>query len=345
MFIDYARIRVKGGKGGNGCISFRREKFVPFGGPDGGNGGKGGDVIAIGDSNINTLLNFRYKKHFSGQRGRHGQGAKKDGKSGADVFIQLPLGTEIYEIDEQGNRINKLGDIMHEGERVLLARGGDGGLGNAAFATPTHQAPRKAEKGKLGEEKYLELVLKLMADAGLVGMPNAGKSTLISKISAAHPKIAPYEFTTLEPCLGVVQVDEIHSFTIADIPGVIEGAHAGKGLGDRFLRHIERTKILLFILDISSQNLYEQYQTLRSELHLYNPDLDRRDFLIVLNKIDLIPEDEQKEKIMEMIHQFPKNLQDKIIPISALQGKGLDELKFKIYQLLQQSKDKTGRGK
>lgn len=345
MFIDYARIRVRGGKGGDGCVSFRREKFVPFGGPDGGNGGKGGDIIAIGDSNVNTLLNFRYKKHFSGQRGRHGQGAKKDGKRGEDVIIHLPVGTEIYEIDEQGNRKEKLGDITHEGQRVVLARGGSGGRGNAAFATPTHQAPRKAEKGKLGEEKYLELVLKLMADVGLVGMPNAGKSTLISKISSAHPKIASYEFTTLEPCLGVVRVDEMHSFIIADIPGIIKGAHAGKGLGDRFLRHIERTKILLFLLDISSENPYEQYQTLRNELHLYDPDLDRRDFLIALNKIDLIPPDKQKERIMEMINQFPKELQDKISPLSALRGKGVDELKFKIYRVIQQSKDRTGREK
>jgi GTP-binding protein len=343
MFIDYARIRVKGGDGGDGCVSFRREKFVPFGGPDGGDGGKGGDVIAVGDSNINTLLNFRYKKHFSAKKGGHGQGAKKTGKSGEDITIQLPIGTEIYEIDEEGNRIQKLADITTDRERVLLTRGGKGGHGNAYFATATYQAPRKAEKGKQGEEKYLELVLKLMADAGLVGMPNAGKSTLISKISSAHPKIASYEFTTLEACLGVVRVDEIHSFTIADIPGIIKGAHAGKGLGDRFLRHIERTKLLLFILDISSQNPYEQYQTLQSELHLYDSDLDRRDFLIILNKIDLISRDDGKAKIMGIIQQFPEDLRDKIIAISALQGEGLDELKIKIYQALQDLKKKAGR--
>lgn len=334
MFIDYARIKVKGGKGGNGCLSFRHEKHVPFGGPDGGNGGKGGDVIIIGDKNLNTLLSFRYNKHFSGGKAQHGQGSNKTGHSGEDKILKVPLGTEIFELNENGERIGKLADISYQGKKIILAKGGKGGKGNAAFATPTNQAPRKFESGKLGEEKYLELVLKLMADVGIVGFPNAGKSTLISHISSAHPKIADYEFTTLEPCLGVVKLSSYQTFVIADIPGIIEGAHQGKGLGDRFLRHIERTKILLFLLDITSENLFEKYQILKKELHLYSPDLDRRKFLVVLNKIDLLSNDTKKERIGNIRKNFSKNIRKNIIAISAVSGENIAELKNKVYRLL-----------
>ena len=334
MFIDYARIKVKGGKGGNGCLSFRHEKYVPFGGPDGGNGGKGGDVIIIGDKNLNTLLSFRYNKHFSGGKAQHGQGSNKTGHSGEDKILKVPLGTEIFELNENGERIGKLADISYQGKKIILAKGGKGGKGNAAFATPTNQAPRKFESGKLGEEKYLELVLKLMADVGIVGFPNAGKSTLISHISSAHPKIADYEFTTLEPCLGVVKLSSYQTFVIADIPGIIEGAHQGKGLGDRFLRHIERTKILLFLLDITSENLFEKYQILKKELHLYSPDLDRRKFLVVLNKIDLLSNDTKKERIGNIRKNFSKNIRKNIIAISAVSGENIAELKNKVYRLL-----------
>jgi GTP-binding protein len=335
MFIDYARIKVKGGRGGNGCLSFRHEKYVPFGGPDGGDGGKGGDVIAVGDKSLNTLLNFRYRKHFSGGKGKHGQGSNKFGHNGKDTIIRLPLGTEIYELDEIGKRIVKIADTSEEGEKFILARGGRGGRGNAEFATPINQAPRKVEDGLLGEEKYLELVLKLMADVGIVGFPNAGKSTLISHISSAHPKIADYEFTTLEPCLGVVRLNEYHTFVMADIPGIIKGAHQGKGLGDQFLRHIERTKVLLFLLDITSENLYEKYQILKKELHLYSPDLDRRKFLVVLNKIDLLSNDIKKERIEDIKKNFPSNISENIIDISAVSSENLSDLKNRVYRLLQ----------
>ncbi len=336
MFIDYARIKVKGGSGGNGCLSFRHEKYVPFGGPDGGDGGKGGDVILIGDKNLNTLLNFKYNKHFSGEKAQHGQGSNKTGHSGKDKILRVPLGTEVFELNENGERIRKLVDISYEGKKIILAKGGKGGKGNAAFATPTNQAPRKFESGKLGEEKYLELVLKLMADVGIVGFPNAGKSTLISHISSAHPKIADYEFTTLEPCLGVVKLSSYHTFVIADIPGIIEGAHQGKGLGDQFLRHIERTKILLFLIDVTSKNIIKKFEVLKNELHLYNQNLDKRKFLVVLNKVDLLSNDTKKERIENIRKNFSKNIRKNIIAISAVTGENILALKNKVYQILQE---------
>ncbi|MBC8525326.1 MAG: GTPase ObgE [Candidatus Cloacimonetes bacterium] len=335
MFIDYARIKVKGGKGGNGCLSFRHEKYVPYGGPDGGDGGKGGNVIVIGDKNLTTLLNFKYRKHFQGEKGQHGQGSNKSGHNGKDTIIKVPLGTEIYELDENGKRVTKLTDISENSDEIILANGGKRGRGNAAFTTPTNQASRKTEDGKLGEEKYLELVLKLMADVGLVGLPNAGKSTLISHISSAHPKIADYEFTTLEPCLGVVEIDIKNAFTIADIPGIIQDAHLGKGLGIQFLKHIERTKILLFLLDITSNNLYEKFKILKNELHSYNQDLDRRKFLIVLNKIDLLSKSIKQETINKIRKSFPSRINKNIINISAVTGENIIKLKNKIHRLLQ----------
>ncbi|MCK4357523.1 MAG: GTPase ObgE [Candidatus Cloacimonetes bacterium] len=336
MFIDYARIRVKGGRGGNGCLSFRREKYVPFGGPNGGDGGKGGNVIAIGDKNLNTLLYYKYKKHFSGGKAHHGQGSNKTGQSGKDTKLRVPLGTEIFELNQDGKRIVKLTDISNHNEEMILVKGGNGGRGNAAFATPTNQAPRKVEEGLPGEERYLELVLKLIADVGLVGFPNAGKSTLISHISSAHPKIADYEFTTLEPCLGVVKVDIKNTFIIADIPGIIEGAHLGKGLGIQFIKHIERTKILLFLIDVNSKDILKKYEILKNELHLYSQELDRRKFLIVLNKIDILSNDVKQKKIEEIKMNFPKEIKKNIISISAVTGENISKLKNRVQQILQE---------
>jgi len=334
MFIDYARIHVHGGNGGNGCLSFRREKFIPKGGPDGGNGGKGGDVIAVASSELNTLLNFRYKKQFFAEKGQHGMGANKTGHDGENIILKVPLGTEVYELDEQNNRKYKIADLAEENEDVILAKGGKGGRGNATFKSSTNQAPRKITPGKEGEEKYYELELKLMADVGLVGFPNAGKSTLISHLSSAHPKIADYEFTTLEPCLGVVKVDEYKTFVIADIPGIIEDAHEGKGLGLRFLRHIERTKVLLFLIDITSDNISNKYEILNNELHSYNTELDRRQKLIVLNKIDLLAHDE-KDNFIDHAKDELKNICDcAILAISAVSGENLQELKYSIKKIL-----------
>ncbi len=333
MFIDYAKIRVQGGKGGDGCRSFRREKHVPHGGPDGGCGGDGGDVIAIVDPDITTLIQYNYNKHFEGGDGNPGQSSNKYGKTGEDVFIKFPLGTVIYEIDENDKRIRKIADISDESEKAILAKGGNGGRGNAVFVSTTNQAPTRHEQGESGEVRHLELVLKLMADAGLVGFPNAGKSTLISHLSAAHPKIASYQFTTLQPCIGVVQVDEIHSFVMADIPGIIEGAHNGKGLGIQFLKHIERNKVLLYILDITQPELFERYQTLKHELTSYNKNLSKRKSLIVLNKIDLIPAGDLDEYIKVISEKITDpNLE--IIPVSAVTGKNLDKLKYAVYEIV-----------
>ncbi len=334
MFIDYARIHVRGGNGGNGCLSFRREKFIPKGGPDGGNGGKGGDVIAIASSELNTLLNFRYKKQFFAEKGQHGMGANKTGHDGEIIILKVPLGTEIYELDEQNNRKFKIADLAEENEDVILAKGGKGGRGNATFKSSTNQTPRKITPGKEGEEKYYELELKLMADVGLVGFPNAGKSTLISHLSSAHPKIADYEFTTLEPCLGVVKVDEYKTFVIADIPGIIEDAHEGKGLGLRFLRHIERTKVLLFLIDITSDNISNKYEILNNELHSYNTELDRRQKLIVLNKIDLLAHDEKDDLIQHIINKLAGICDCQIVAVSAVTGENLDKLKYTIKDIL-----------
>ncbi len=334
MFIDFSRIRVKAGNGGNGCCSFRREKFVPFGGPDGGDGGKGGDIVAVGDKNINTLLYYRYNKSFKAGKGRHGRGKNQSGHRGEDKIIRLPIGTEIHEINEHKEQIGKVAEIIEDKQRVVLARGGKGGRGNAQFATATNQAPRKWEMGQKGEEKYLELILKLIADVGLVGFPNAGKSTLISAISSAHPKIADYEFTTLEPVLGTIKVDEFTSFVMADIPGIIENAHIGKGLGLQFLKHIQKAKVLLFLMDITDKNPLERYRILKEELHSYDDNLDRKKFIIAISKADLIPKQEYSEKISSLKNLFEHKVNEEPMIISAITGFNIDKLKSRLYQLL-----------
>ena len=336
MFIDYARIKIKSGNGGDGTISFRREKYVPKGGPDGGDGGRGGDVIAVGDSNLNTLLDYRYHKIFKAGNGKPGAGAKKTGSSGANCLLRLPLGTEIYVLEE--NKKYKLADITQAGEKVILSAGGSGGKGNYNFATPTNQAPRIATPGVKTEEMELELVLKLMADVGLVGFPNAGKSTLLSVLSSARPKIADYEFTTLEPMLGVVYIGDYQNFVMADIPGIIKGAHLGKGLGDQFLRHIQRTHLLLFLIDIATPDPLEAYRTLRSELYLYDSFMDKKPHLIVISKTDTLSPEDLKQKLTEIRNAFKKEYNDEIFAISAVSKDGLDELKYKIYNILQQSR-------
>jgi len=266
MFIDYARIKVESGKGGDGCISFHREKFMPKGGPDGGDGGSGGNVIALGNENINTLIDFRYSKIIKAPKGKNGGGNNRTGASGSDFYVNFPLGTIIYDITD--GKHEKIDEITVHGQKLILAKGGNGGRGNNRFKTSTHQAPRYAKPGGNAEYRELELELKLMADVGLVGFPNAGKSTLLSRVSEARPKIADYKFTTLEPSLGVVRIGEYASFVMADIPGIIEGAHDGKGLGIQFLRHIQRTKSLLFIIDINSVDPLNDYNILKEELHL-----------------------------------------------------------------------------
>ncbi len=336
MLIDYARIRIKAGNGGDGAVSFRREKFVPKGGPDGGDGGRGGNIIALGDSNVNTLLDYRYSKSFKAGNGKPGSGARKSGPAGDDIILRFPLGTEIYVLEDEKRR--KLADVTEAGEEIILAKGGHGGKGNSNFATPTNQAPRHATPGGHTHELELELVLKLMADVGLVGFPNAGKSTLLSVLSAARPKIADYEFTTLEPMLGVVRVSDYQSFVMADIPGIIEGAHLGKGLGHQFLRHIQRTSILLFLIDIATADPLDAYRTLRAELYLYDSFMDKKPHLIVISKTDTLPEEELKPRLKEIETAFRAEFKEQIMAISSVGNANLDELKYTLYKLLQQSK-------
>ncbi len=291
MFIDYAVIVVTAGRGGDGAVAFRREKFVPKGGPAGGNGGRGGNIILEAHHNLNTLLDFRYKKNYKANNGEMGGNSLKDGKGGKDVVIKVPLGTVI--IDHGSKKI--LFDMDENSLSAVLAKGGKGGKGNSNFATSINQTPRFAEKGKPGEYKKVILELKLIADVGLVGFPNSGKSTLISTITEARPKIADYPFTTLKPNLGIVRYKDYQSFTVADIPGIIEGAHEGKGLGHQFLRHIERTKIILFLIDITSEDYEKEFETLYNELKSYSPKLIKKKMLIALSKSDLTDDEKIKE--------------------------------------------------
>jgi GTPase len=320
VFIDQAKIQLFAGDGGNGCMAFRREKFVPRGGPSGGDGGKGGDVYLECSDTVNTLLHFQYKRIFKAQRGQHGMGDQRHGRDGSDISILVPPGTEVMKEPEHV----LLHDFSTPGERILIAQGGRGGRGNARFATSTNQAPRRCEPGAPGEEIVLSLSLKLIADVGIVGFPNVGKSTLISRISAAKPKIADYPFTTLVPHLGVVALPEYRSFVIADIPGLIEGAHQGHGLGDHFLKHVERTKILLHLIDLSQpeRDPVEDYKTIMRELELFDSSLAARRQLVVGSKIDALAAPEHLERLKKMCARKRLDFHS----ISAVTGEGVPEL-------------------
>jgi len=321
MFIDEAKIWVKAGDGGKGCMAFRREKYVPKGGPSGGDGGNGGSVIIESSSHVNTLLAFRYNREFRAQRGRHGEGSNCHGASGEDTVIRVPVGTVVFD-EESGE---PLFDFTAPGQQFLAARGGKGGRGNARFASSTNRAPRRTEPGQPGEERRLRLELKLLADVGLVGFPNAGKSTLLSKLSAAHPKIADYPFSTVEPCLGVVAAGD-DSFVMADIPGLIEGAHQGHGLGTRFLRHIERTRLLVHLVDVSEteRDPVEDFRVVRNELAQFSPALLEKPVVIVANKVDL-PGSEER---LESLRAFCRAESLPLLAISALRGDALDALRY-----------------
>jgi GTP-binding protein len=323
MFVDEVDIHVIAGSGGNGCLSFRREKYVPRGGPDGGDGGAGGSVYVVAVATKNTLIDFRFHPDFKARRGRHGQGANRTGQTAPDLEIPVPVGTLVHDKDAEGLRL--LADLSGEGDRVLVARGGRGGRGNARFVSSTNRAPRRTEPGGTGEEKFLHLELKLLADVGLVGYPNAGKSTLISRVSAARPKIANYPFTTLTPNLGVVTLSDDRSFVVADVPGLIEGAHEGHGLGDRFLRHVERTKVLIHLVDVSSasgRDPVEDFDTIQRELRLFDPAVAAKPQIVAANKIDALDDPARLERLKR--HVKAKKLQ--LIPVSGVRGDGLAEL-------------------
>jgi GTP-binding protein len=325
MFIDEAVIRVKAGDGGNGCMAFRREKFIPRGGPSGGDGGDGGDIWMESSERHNTLVHFRFNPEYKAERGRHGEGSNKTGREGEDILLKVPVGTIVYD-ENTGELVH---DFSRPDEKVVVARGGRGGRGNARFASSTHQAPREHEDGRPGEERTYRLELKLLADVGLVGFPNVGKSTLISRISAARPKIADYPFTTLEPNLGVVVVGDKEdvSFVVADIPGLIEGAHTGSGLGTQFLRHIERTRLLVHLVDVSDASgrpdVVKDVEVITGELASFGAELEKKPVLMVASKIDAANPEKLKK-----LKQWCTRKKLKFYPISAVTGEGIDKLKF-----------------
>ena len=341
MFIDEAKIRVKAGDGGNGCMAFRREKFVPRGGPSGGDGGKGGDVVMESSERHNTLVHFRFNPEHKAERGHHGEGSNKTGRDGGDVVLKVPVGTIVYD-DETGE---KAFEFTQSDQRFIVARGGRGGRGNARFATSIHQAPREHEAGRPGEEHAYRLELKLLADVGLVGYPNVGKSTLISRISSARPKIADYPFTTLEPNLGVVAVgdakDEI-SFVVADIPGLIEGAHTGAGLGTQFLRHIERTRLLVHLVDVSDasgrDDVVKDVEVIMGELASFGAHLEEKPMLMVASKIDVANKDK-----LSALKKYSKKKKLKLYEISAVTGKGIEELKYAVAEQVQALRERDKR--
>ncbi|GJQ21544.1 MAG: GTPase Obg [Bacteroidia bacterium] len=329
-FVDEVTIHVKGGDGGNGCVSFRREKYVPKGGPDGGNGGNGGNVILRADRQLTTLLDFTYRPRYQAPRGEHGRGKKQDGKWGETLVLRVPCGTVVRDADTG----ELLGDLTSDGQELIAVRGGRGGRGNAEFATSTDQAPRRAEGGKPGEERMLHLELKLLADVGLVGLPNAGKSTLISVISAAKPKIADYPFTTLVPNLGIVRVGDERSFVVADIPGLIEGAHKGKGLGVQFLRHIERTSVLVFLLEATRPDLKGDYAILLNELKSFDPQLLKRPRIVVITKMDVV-----SGKLEKAVRRLSFGRSAKPHFISAVTGAGIKDLVSAMWKLVARQRD------
>ncbi|MFZ5774697.1 MAG: GTPase ObgE [Thermodesulfobacteriota bacterium] len=338
-FIDEAKFFVKAGDGGNGCVSFRREKFVPKGGPDGGDGGHGGSVIIEASRRLTSLLDFRFKSHFIATNGTPGMGKKMYGRKGGDYILRVPLGSVLKDAETD----EVLAELLNDGDRYLAARGGEGGRGNVHFASAQNRAPRIATKGRPGEERWFRIELKLLADVGLIGLPNAGKSTLLSRLSAANPKVADYPFTTVEPQLGVLHFEERDSCIIADIPGLIEGAHEGAGLGHKFLRHIERTRILLHLIDASTpddQPLAE-YRVLENELRQYKEELLGRHRMVVLNKLDLI---EDAGRITELAELFKREEGASVLAISALTGAGLAELINAIAAILEEEDEEQQHG-
>jgi GTP-binding protein len=324
MIIDQAKIILQAGNGGNGCVAFRREKYVPKGGPNGGDGGKGGSIIICANVHMHTLMDFKYKSHYRARNGDHGKGGMKNGKDGIDLILKVPCGTQVF--DAANDKL--LADLVKDGDEINIAKGGKGGRGNTWFATPSARTPRHAEPGVPGEALEIRLELKMIAEVGLVGLPNAGKSTLISRITRATPKIADYPFTTLEPNLGVAYYKDISSFSIADIPGLIEGASDGKGLGIKFLKHIERTKVLVILLDAFSEDITSDYKTLIGELKAFNPKLAKKTKLIVLTKMDAI--DDKFRKDLKKI-RFQKKAP---LMISAHSGEGIDTLLEQIHIIL-----------
>lgn len=325
MFIDEVKIRVKAGDGGNGCCAFRREKFIPRGGPSGGDGGRGGDVILVASQHYNTLLHYRFNPEHKAERGRHGEGSNKAGRAGASVELPIPVGTIVYDYETGGS----LHDFTRPAERFVVATGGRGGRGNARFASSTHQAPTEHEPGFPGDEKHLRLELKLLADVGLIGFPNAGKSTLISRISAARPKVASYPFTTLEPHLGVVRLEDERTFVVADIPGLIEGAHEGHGLGIRFLRHVERTRLLVHLVDVSEateRDPVNDFHVIMRELESFSEDLAAKPMLVAATKMDVAQDPDRVSSVEKLAaeHDLP------FFRISSVTGQGIEELKFQM---------------
>ncbi|WP_338329500.1 GTPase ObgE [Commensalibacter sp. Nvir] len=317
-FLDQAKIYVKSGDGGNGAVAFRREKFIEFGGPDGGDGGKGGDIIFVAVNNLNTLIDFRYTQHFKAKKGGNGSGSNKTGANAPDVIINVPIGTQIYDNDKE----TLLADLDEANKRLTLCRGGDGGFGNTRFKSSTNRAPRRADKGWPGEERWIWLRLKLIADVGLIGLPNAGKSTFLSVVSSAKPKIADYPFTTLHPQLGMVRLSATEEFVIADIPGLIEGAHSGSGLGVRFLGHVERCAALLHLIDITSEDIVSTWRMIRNELKAYDMCLYDKKEIIALNKSDLISSEKAQEqkKLLESVSER------KVYLLSSVTHQGINEL-------------------
>ena len=320
-FLDQVKIYVKAGNGGSGSPSFRREKFVEFGGPDGGDGGKGGSVILISERNLNTLIDYRYQQHFKAERGKDGSGKNKTGKGGEDLYLKVPLGTQVFEEDNK----TLIYDFKSQKEEFLVASGGKGGFGNTRFKSSTNRAPKKFTKGGQGEEFWIWLQLKTIADIGIIGLPNAGKSSLLASMTSANPKIANYKFTTINPNLGVASYDD-KEVTLADIPGLIEGAHTGTGLGIKFLKHIERCKTLLHLIDITEDDLFISYNQVRKELSKYSKDLIKKKEIVVLNKTDLIYEEEKKEKIKKLKNKLKKN----IFLMSTMDKKSVSDIKSKL---------------
>jgi GTP-binding protein len=317
QFLDEAKVYVRSGDGGNGCVSFRREKFVEFGGPDGGAGGRGGNVIVECVANLNTLLDYRYQQHFKAKKGGHGKGQNRSGAKGADVVLKVPPGTQVF--DEDGETL--IADLINPGDRIVLSRGGNGGFGNAHFKSSTNQAPRHANPGQPGEELNIWLRLKLIADSGIIGLPNAGKSTFLAAVSAAKPKIADYPFTTLHPNLGVVRIDGF-DFVLADIPGLIEGAHEGAGIGDRFLGHVERTAVLLHLIDATLPDVAEAYAVVRGEVEAYGAGLKDKPEVVALSKADAVPKDEVKKKARAL----KKKVRTEPLIVSAAAGEGVPQV-------------------